>query len=90
LAVLMVVVGLSVAVAPAAQAGTDTSGSSSSRLWSWGSNERGKLGDGTTTRRTTPGRVQLSGVVAVAAGGISGYALRTDGTLMAWGQNAFG
>jgi YD repeat-containing protein len=62
-------------------------------VWAWGTNSAGQLGDGTTTARSTP--VQVSGltdVTAVAAGGLSGYAghnlaLRSDGTVWAWGHN---
>ncbi|MGW6918242.1 RCC1 domain-containing protein [Kitasatospora sp. NPDC054939] len=67
---------------------------------SWGSNLRGELGDGTNTDRSLPVRVcapgftapcpsHLSGITAIAAGGHS-QALRTDGTLRAWGSNSSG
>ncbi len=64
-------------------------------LWAWGANERGQLGDGTLVDKSTP--VQIgSGYEAIAAGGgyrqggnISGHSLavKTDGTLWAWGAN---
>lgn len=56
-------------------------------IQAWGSNDNGKLGDGTTTDRSTP--VPVSGiwdVTAVAAGDASqSLALRTGGAVWDWG-----
>ncbi|QRK09406.1 hypothetical protein JQX13_04475 [Archangium violaceum] len=60
-------------------------------VWAAGANSDGQLGDGTTTWRHVPVRVQgLRGVAAVAAGIRHSLALRYDGTVWAWGYNAFG
>ena len=64
-------------------------------VWAWGTNESGQLGDGTTTTRTRPVRVRdasgpLTDIVAIAAGGVGGMALRQDGTVLTWGDNTFG
>ena len=61
-------------------------------VWTWGSNNNGQLGDGTTTQRTTPVQVTgLSGtVVAIAAGSGHSLALKNDGTVWAWGANYYG
>jgi alpha-tubulin suppressor-like RCC1 family protein len=60
-------------------------------VWTWGQNQEGQLGDGTTTNRTVPAPVPgLSDVVAVAAGGHFVLALKSDGTVWAWGQNSNG
>ncbi len=58
--------------------------------WAWGDNFVGQLGDGTTIQRTTPVQVStLSSVTAVVAGtiGIHSLALKSDGTVWAWGHN---
>src|SRR5207244_3867957 len=63
----------------------------------WGLNDSGQIGDGTTTPRLTPVQVRglggvgfLSGVVAIAAGNTSSLALKSDGTVVAWGDNSTG
>ncbi|WP_160295188.1 putative Ig domain-containing protein [Geobacter sp. OR-1] len=67
-------------------------------VWTWGYNSSGQLGDGTTTNRLTPVRInELSGITAIAAAKGSLYgvgnhsaALRNDGTVWTWGANSFG
>jgi alpha-tubulin suppressor-like RCC1 family protein len=65
-------------------------------LLAWGANFRGQLGDGTTVEKPLPTAVKhLGGVVALAAGGlapVTGHALAllSSGTVMAWGDNAYG
>ncbi len=61
-------------------------------LWAWGYNFFGQLGDGTTTNKTTPVQVAGGGNtwVAVTAGGNHTVALKSDGTLWAWGYNLYG
>ena len=61
-------------------------------LWTWGLNDLGQLGDGTTSLRTSP--------ITTAGGGTNwkqvacGYkhvaAIKTDGTLWSWGRNSSG
>ncbi len=55
----------------------------------WGANAHGQLGDGwNTMTQPTPTLVPgLSGVTAIAAGGTHMLALKSDGTLRAWGHN---
>ena len=58
-------------------------------LWAWGWNLSGQLGDGTTTNRSTPVRVQgPSNVQQIAAGHQHSLALTADGSLWAWGDNS--
>jgi len=62
-------------------------------VWAWGQNGSGQLGDGTTTpySRSTPLPVSnLTGVVSVAAGYAHSLAVKSDGTLWAWGRNVYG
>jgi alpha-tubulin suppressor-like RCC1 family protein len=66
-------------------------------VWAWGENQYGQLGDGTTTTRLTPVQVKgaggvgfLTNVVAVEAGEFQILALKSDGTLWAWGYNNYG
>ncbi|GAB2713637.1 hypothetical protein GCM10027038_09780 [Arthrobacter bambusae] len=63
-------------------------------VWAWGANYEGQLGDGTTVSRNIPNRVSgLDNAVAIAASSFSAgsaYALRSDGTVLAWGSNWYG
>ncbi len=58
----------------------------------WGDNDNGQLGDGTTTRRSTPTVVSglASGVAAVAPGYYHTCALTTVGGALCWGSNGNG
>ncbi|TDC76086.1 chromosome condensation regulator RCC1 [Actinomadura sp. 7K507] len=67
------------------------------RVASWGHNDLGQLGDGSRRDRLTPalvsgvrGKGDLTGVAAIAAAEKHNYALRKDGTVVAWGNNTAG
>ena len=61
------------------------------RLWSWGSNAHGQLGNGTVTDSSVLVPVSgLTSVTAVTAGAEDGDALGSDGTVWAWGDNSLG
>ncbi len=61
-------------------------------LWAWGLNNYGQLGDGTTTNLHTPVQIMGagSGIIAIAAGAYHSLAIKSDGSLWAWGYNYWG
>jgi alpha-tubulin suppressor-like RCC1 family protein len=62
------------------------------RVWSWGDNTYGQLGNGTTTSpQTSPAQVlDLTGALAVQGDYYHSVALLNDGTSWAWGSNLYG
>lgn len=58
-------------------------------LWTWGANDDGQLGDGTTTTRGTPKKI-LNDVKSVSMGSFNGAAIKDDGSLWTWGSNMNG
>ncbi len=66
-------------------------------VWAWGDNQYGELGNGSNANSNVPVRVNnLTGVVAIAGGGYqpgmgdTSLALKSDGTVRAWGDNQYG
>ena len=68
-------------------------------LWTWGANDQGQVGDGTLTRRDgdtweviennerlTPTWI-MDDVISISAGHSFSMAIRSDGSLWAWGTN---
>jgi len=84
--VLSLLLGLLVGVTTPVQAATGD-------LFSWGSNDRGQLGDGMTDERHLPVNVTPDfpdEVVAVEGGSFYSLALLADGSVWAWGQDSDG
>jgi alpha-tubulin suppressor-like RCC1 family protein len=80
-----------VAVGSGHRAVSKTDGEIGGRVWSWGLNIVGQLGDGTTIDKAAPvATAGLSSVVEVAAGLQHGLALKSDGAVWAWGSNGVG
>lgn len=67
-----------------------------SRAHAWGRNDKGQVGDASTTQRNVPVAVLSTGVLAgktvtsVAAGQLHSAALCSDGTVATWGDNTYG
>jgi alpha-tubulin suppressor-like RCC1 family protein len=67
------------------------------RVWAWGDNACGQLGDGTTTSRNSPELIGMVGASQVIMGGFglagalqSSAVIRYDGTVWTWGCNRHG
>lgn len=65
-------------------------------LWSWGLNDQGQLGDGTVNSHNLPAQVKgaggtgfLTDVAGMAAGEKHALAVKSDGTVWAWGDNQY-
>ncbi len=66
-------------------------------VYGWGINIYGNLGIASTSQKLVPTQVlgvggvgYLTGIIAIAAGDYSVFALKSDGTVYAWGDNSSG
>ena len=59
-------------------------------VWSWGTNDHGEIGDGTTKASSSPEPLSLSAVTQIAVGSETSAAIRSDGTLLTWGDDNTG
>jgi alpha-tubulin suppressor-like RCC1 family protein len=65
------------------------------RIYTWGKNEKGELGDGSTREHLTPQEISLPGGItatSIAAGdlGTFGMAMGSNGRVYAWGEDGLG
>jgi alpha-tubulin suppressor-like RCC1 family protein len=86
------VVGLTGVVAIAAGQYFGLALKSDGTVWAWGDNSYGQLGSNyTPPGASTPLQVgTITNVIAIAAGTSHALALRDDGSVWAWGTNAYG
>jgi alpha-tubulin suppressor-like RCC1 family protein len=64
---------------------------SAGKVWTWGDNRNGQLGDNTNTQRHAPVEAYgLSNVVTIASGLYHMLALTSEGDVYAWGSNGQG
>jgi len=93
------VLSLSDAISIAAKNNQSFALKSDGTVWAWGANASGQLGNDSTTSQPLPVQVKqsvggiisdLMDVVAIAAGTNHTLALKANGTVWAWGDNASG
>lgn len=80
-------------VALAAGVGHSMALDSTGNVWTWGANSSGQLGVGTSDNNdhSYPAVLtSLSGVVDIACANNSSYAIKADGSVWTWGDNADG
>ena len=75
-----------------AGAGTTGAIKTDGTIWTWGLNDKGQMGDGTSTNRSSPVQTVAGDTnwKFVSAGRYGFQAIKTDGTLWLWGGNLTG
>lgn len=60
------------------------------RVWSWGRNSNGQVGDGTKKGVKEPIMLDMENIVDISCGGKFNMAMAADGTVWGWGDNEYG
>lgn len=60
------------------------------RVWSWGRNSNGQVGDGTKKGVKEPIMLDMENIVDINCGGKFNMAMAADGTVWGWGDNEYG
>lgn len=60
------------------------------KVWSWGKNANGQLGNGTQENNAATPSVVAENVKTIAAGNTHSLAVKNDGTILSWGDNSYG
>ena len=60
------------------------------KLYAWGDNTYGELGDSTTINRSSPVQIGTSSWSQISAGGTHTAGINTTGSLLTWGYNNYG
>jgi len=85
---LFVTIGLAKSTVSASTIALATLAGCTTGVCGWGYNQHGELGDGTTTTTPNPvGPSGLSGIIDIKSGQYDSLALKSDGTVWAWGLN---
>ena len=82
--------GAALAVSAAACVAATPASAAALRVYTWGNNGAGQLGNGTTVNSNTPGPLSLTKVKSVAAGANFSLVLLANGTVDAFGEGASG
>ena len=60
------------------------------RVWAWGRNSNGQIGNGTVKSQQVPVALPLENIVSIRCGGKFCMALDGDGAIWGWGDNEYG
>ncbi|NII29780.1 T9SS type A sorting domain-containing protein [Pseudoflavitalea sp. X16] len=90
--ILITVLGITINWVSVSAGGYHSLGiSDNGKLWAWGRNEYGQLGDGTLFGRLAPRQITaITNWVSVSGGASHSLATTADGKLRAWGHNNTG
>ena len=86
--------GMGVVLSVAASGNASYAVDAAGKMWSWGYNGDGQLGDGTNTNRNAPVAVDtstgVSAIKSIVSGESHAMASAVDGSIWTWGYNGYG